>query len=45
MIRSKQWILALGLLMVITTAKAQLTYYDADNFPLLGKATERTETR
>ena len=45
MIRPKHWILALALMTGIPAAKAQLTYYDADGFPLLGKAAERTETR
>ena len=45
MIRPKQWLLALGLMMAVPAAKAQLTYYDAADFPLLGKAAERTETR
>lgn len=45
MIRPKHWILALALMTGIPAAKAQLTYYDADDFPLLGKAAERTETR
>ena len=45
MIRPKPWILALARMTGIPAEKAQLTYYDADDFPLLGKAAERTETR
>lgn len=45
MMQPKHWILALGLMMGFTTAKAQLTYYDAAEFPLLGKASDKTETR
>lgn len=45
MIRTKLWMAALALLACGATARAQLTYYDAAGFPLLGKATDRTETR